>query len=522
MKSSELASLSKFDIVGKGKKNIDEPFQKYDYKKLIELIKSSRSWEDFLVKAGSYWASYMENESYNLKGIIKDFYLLMPYLKVAFEKGFREQARKQGVSDSTIDEVLKIAAYGFNVLDLVFIFIPESDGRKFSVSSRGAAGLFQFLPETWDDFARAGFKDPKYRFDPIIGAEAAGAYFSYLLSRFGTDPLLATVVYNGGEGRIEGAKVYKDFFANYILKKAKGGCKTSSFIENTYYPPKFLGTIMALSDENFFKKNSMHAYSDFFSRQPADFSIITIKRQHRTYRVKKGDNFYSIARKHNVDMDDLMALNGFSKYSSRKLKEGDVLIIPQYFDFKKDAYNELEKEAKRRGLDLAYLISLNSHQIEAASKTGVLNLIIPSKKLTEQKMPKHSVKDPIIPKKDKEITPQRDNTGVIGKGFVHYDASQDTTYISHRVKRGHTLYSIALNYGVSINDILRWNNKKLTQIEEGEMLIIKLKGRWEEAGVVRPGDSFYELKGKIDGDIFIFGSSANAIKPGEKIYKRVS
>ncbi|PKL52042.1 MAG: hypothetical protein CVV37_03145 [Nitrospira bacterium HGW-Nitrospira-1] len=43
------------------------------------------------------------------------------------------------------------------------------------------------------------------------------------------------------------------------------------------------------------------------------------------YKVKKGDNFYTIAKKHNVKIDDLKNLNTIS---AKNIKPGDKLIIP--------------------------------------------------------------------------------------------------------------------------------------------------------------------------------------------------
>lgn len=47
------------------------------------------------------------------------------------------------------------------------------------------------------------------------------------------------------------------------------------------------------------------------------------------------------------------------------------------------------------------------------------------------------------------------------------------SYITYTVKKGDTLYSISRKYGVSIEDILKWNNKSDYNLKEGEQIRIK-------------------------------------------------
>ena len=46
----------------------------------------------------------------------------------------------------------------------------------------------------------------------------------------------------------------------------------------------------------------------------------------RKYEVKRGDSLWKIARKHGVDVQDLMKRNGFS--GSVELKPGQTIVIP--------------------------------------------------------------------------------------------------------------------------------------------------------------------------------------------------
>ena len=72
----------------------------------------------------------------------------------------------------------------------------ESAYNSRAVSSAGAMGLMQLMPET---AARFGVTDP---FDPIANINAGARYLRILLNRFGTIQL-ALASYHAGEGRVQ-------------------------------------------------------------------------------------------------------------------------------------------------------------------------------------------------------------------------------------------------------------------------------------------------------------------------------
>lgn len=104
----------------------------------------------------------------------------------------------------------------------------ESAGRADAVSSAGAQGLMQLMPDT---AARFGVSDS---FDPGDNIKGGVAYLSWLLNHFGNDPLLVLAGYNAGEGNVmrhEGVPPFAETRA-YVPKVlaawqvAKGLCQT--------------------------------------------------------------------------------------------------------------------------------------------------------------------------------------------------------------------------------------------------------------------------------------------------------
>ena len=73
----------------------------------------------------------------------------------------------------------------------------ESDFDSRAVSSKGAEGLMQLMPQTSDALA---VTDP---FDPVENIFGGTRYLSLLLKRFKNDQRLAVAAYNAGPERVE-------------------------------------------------------------------------------------------------------------------------------------------------------------------------------------------------------------------------------------------------------------------------------------------------------------------------------
>ncbi len=104
----------------------------------------------------------------------------------------------------------------------------ESAGRTDAVSSAGATGLMQLMPDT---ATRFGVDDST---DAAQNIKGGVAYLEWLLDHFENDPLLALAGYNAGEGnvrRYEGVPPFSETRA-YVPKVlaawqvAKGLCQT--------------------------------------------------------------------------------------------------------------------------------------------------------------------------------------------------------------------------------------------------------------------------------------------------------
>ena len=230
-----------------------------------------------------------------------------------------------------------------------------------------------------------------------------------------------------------------------------------------------------------------------------------------TYIVKSGDTLWSIAKKYNITVDELKSLNNLT---TNTLKIGQILkindqdntpILDNTYIVKKG--DSLYSIANKYNISVDQLKKANNLTSNILQINQVLN--IPTEPINKEDYGTYIVKrgDTIYGiARAYNITPSELltfnnlNSTILQIGQTLKipitdikEEQQTTEYISYTVKKGDTLYSIARTYGVSVNDIMKFNNLNSNLLSIGQNINIPISEVITNTYIVKKGDSLYSI-----------------------------
>lgn len=184
------------------------------------------------------------------------------------------------------------------------------------------------------------------------------------------------------------------------------------------------------------------------------------------YVVKKGDSLYQIARRYGVSVDELKNVNDLT---TNNLSIGQYLIIPT-------AQNSNQDEGETT---IVYTVQSgdNLYQIARRYNVSVDDIV------TLNQLPNNSLSI-----NQQLLIPISSNTN----SNNNQDISNDILYA---VQSGDSLWKIAHQYNVSVNEIKQANNLTSNLLNIGDTLIIPSTNI---TYVVQSGDSLYSIAKKFN------------------------
>ncbi len=198
-----------------------------------------------------------------------------------------------------------------------------------------------------------------------------------------------------------------------------------------------------------------------------------------TYVVKSGDTLWGIAREFGVSVDELKQKNNLS---SNSLKLGQILLIPSAEEVPGDIYivqagDSLYSISRRYGITVDELKRLNNLTSNALS------------------------------------IGQR----LVVKGEASTETPNETTYV---VKSGDSLYRIAQNFGISVNELKSYNNLTSDILSVGQKLNIP-NNNSQTVYTVKSGDTLYgiarEFNTSVNDIMRVNNMASNVLSIGQKI-----
>lgn len=381
--------------------------------------------------------------------------------------------------------------------EIAYLAIVESGFNVRAVSRAGATGMWQFMRFTGQRYGLAQNAWLDERRDPYKATVAAADYLLKLYSQFG-DWHLAIAAYNAGEGKISRAIGHtgaSSFFELCDLNHKIPTRRARLRLETQQYVPRLLAVIKIMrnleilgltppdegkalvlnpvkvspgTDLGSLAKNSGLAWEEFKLMNPAYRRTISPPSTystayvppHRTelaeawlskagagrfagwqqYRVRRGDSLYAISLRHGVSVPVLRQANNMR---GNLLRENSVIIVPgtrlAQASPKKSAPLQQNKQiiapgssiyTVQRG-DSLYSIA-TAHGVSIASIQKANNMSARQTKL----MPGQKLGIPVI---------SRESAVPSGGGA------------SLVVRKGDTLYGIALEHNTSVDELARLN-----------------------------------------------------------------
>lgn len=354
--------------------------------------------------------------------------------------------------------------------ELALLPFVESAYNPEAYSRAKASGLWQFIPSTGLQYKLKQDQLQDQRRDPIASTHAALDYLSYLYE-FQGDWYLALASYNWGEGsvkraieRAEDAGEGTDYLSLKMPDETRNYVPKLQAIKNIITNPRRYGmNLPAVSNTPYFtsiRKTQTMAVEDV--ARLAEIPVAEFKALNASFNqdIIIADNSPEIllpANQVDIFKANLEAhkhkLDTWKPYHSRK---GEALsAIAQKHDISlarlRDINNIHDKETRANGQALWVPASPGTGLHIAASETPLTAL--PSLQEPPERQLRHVSSD---------ISSKRDKAASTG---------------SHTVKKGETLFSLARQYNISVDELRRMNNLKGHSLSQGKRLKVPSKGR---------------------------------------------
>lgn len=235
------------------------------------------------------------------------------------------------------------------------------------------------------------------------------------------------------------------------------------------------------------------------------------------YTVKSGDSLWSIAKKYNVSVEELKVANNLT---SNLLTVGQILIIPtvteepavgDYTIYIVQSGDSLYSIAKKYNMTVDELVTYNN--LSTTSLKIGQQILIPSSKTetpvesTDYLIYKVQSGDNLYSIARKYNTTVNDLMGInnlstsllsLGQEIkIPVGTTTPETNIEYIVKAGDSLYSIAGKYDTTVNELISLNKLTTTSLSIGQILKIPAV-TGTTTYTVKSGDSLYAIANKYN------------------------
>ena len=423
--------------------------------------------------------------------------------------------------------------------EIALLPMIESAYNPKAYSTSKASGIWQFIPSTGKFF---GLKQNWWvdnRRNITFATEAALNYLQKLYDMFGAWDL-ALAAYNAGEGTISRAiernkkqGLPTDYASLKLPDETKNYVPKLQAVKNIMTHPSQYGlNIQTIANTPYFAKVSAPAQIDArLAAKLAEISddeFVALNPSYNRPLLTQGEK----DEKHEL----LLPILSAQTFRTNLANHDKPLVSWKTYIAKRG--ERLEKIANLFGISVSKLRNVNNLPSQSKIK-NTSTLLVPN-----DKQPEFSVNDQsvLLEMASGQISPHQESNN-INIGNIDPTPVDDINLIqdnkntiSHRVKKGEGITSIARRYGVSVNKIKRENSLKNNRLKLGQVLIIpKVEVNTSEKPnksrdknqspkkvyFVKRGDTLNEIAEKFNvtvADIKQWNKkTASHIRPGNKI-----
>ncbi|MGB6688081.1 MAG: transglycosylase SLT domain-containing protein, partial [Terracidiphilus sp.] len=310
--------------------------------------------------------------------------------------------------------------------DLIYLAVAESGFQPRVVNHKhGAGGMWQFLPYGNYGLTRNGYVDE--RFDPEKSTRAYARYMKYLYDQLG-DWYLAMAAYDWGAGNIQRAVEktgYADFWELYKRNNLPGETKN--------YVPEILAAIIIA--------NNPQQYG--FDEVTLDPPVLT-----DTVNINYSVDLRLVSDLLDTPIDELMALNpSMLRMATRPDTSFDLHLPAGTATLFEDRIAEIP-EAKR-----------NSWRYHRVTADDTLASVARTYHVTVSELAAAN-----------DLGTNESIEGVEALVVPVAPAAAPSRTVLYTARRGDTLITIADRFGVSLEQLRRWNQITGTKVAPGRRL----------------------------------------------------
>lgn len=256
--------------------------------------------------------------------------------------------------------------------------------------------------------------------------------------------------------------------------------------------------------------------------------------QENVYTVKSGDSLWSIAKKFNTTVDDLKKANNLT---SNSLSIGQKLVIPGQKESTSNNVYTVQKGDSLYSIARKYNVDVNALKQANNLSSNLLSigqvLIIPTG--TEDYILYKVVSGDSLYSIAKKygITMQEimdfNNLGstiltvgqVLKIPVAYEEEIPSISEVTYTVKSGDNLYSIARKYNVTVSDLMNYNNLTSNLLSIGQVIRIPSNTSSSTTYTVKNGDTLYSIARKYNTSVDSIKTknnlTSNTLSIGQKL-----